>query len=374
MADVPGYYRPVWFHPGGIANILSLVNMIAKYHVTYDSCNGDTPNIFCVHKENGEKRMFKQSCCGLYYLDTADTSGHVVLVSTVEDKKSNYTDRDYSRAKLARKTQILIGRPELRDYLQYIANNNIPNCPVGRQDVLNAADIFGRDFGTVQGKTTRRKLEGTRGSIFNIPRQIMEQYRNITLCIDITFVNQIPFFLSISQNIKFITVSVLANRKEASLSKALKEIHAVYRKRGFRIRNTLGDSEFECTRGVVASDLNSELNICGEDEHVPDIERCIRTVKERTRCTHAVTPFDPFPPKMITEMIFLSVFWLNAFPHRLGVSTTLCPRTIVTGLVIDYAKHCRVEFGQYVQTHEKHDNSMAPRTAGALALRPTGNQ
>ncbi len=30
MADVPGYYRPVWFHPGGIANILSMVNMIAK--------------------------------------------------------------------------------------------------------------------------------------------------------------------------------------------------------------------------------------------------------------------------------------------------------------------------------------------------------
>jgi hypothetical protein len=77
---------------------------------------------------------------------------------------------------------------------------------------------------------------------------------------------------------------------------------------------------------------------------------------------------------MITEMIFLSVFWLNAFPHRLGVSTLLSPRTIVTGLVIDYAKHCRVEFGQYVQTHEKHDKSMARRTIGALALHPTGNQ
>jgi hypothetical protein len=170
MADVPGYYHPVWFHPGGIANILSLVNMIAKYHVTYDSRNGDTPNTFCVLKENGEKRMFKQSRRGLYYLDTADTSSHVVLVSTVEEKKSNYTERYYYCAKLAHKTQILIGRPELRDYLQYIANNDIPNCPVGRQDVLNAADVFGCDFDTLQGKTTRRKLEGTCGSILNIPR------------------------------------------------------------------------------------------------------------------------------------------------------------------------------------------------------------
>jgi hypothetical protein len=53
MADVPGYYRPVWFHPGGIAKILSLINMIAKYHVTYGSRHGNTPNTFCVHKEDG---------------------------------------------------------------------------------------------------------------------------------------------------------------------------------------------------------------------------------------------------------------------------------------------------------------------------------
>jgi hypothetical protein len=44
MADVPGYHRPVWFHPGGIANILSMVNMIAKNHVTYDSHAGEHPN------------------------------------------------------------------------------------------------------------------------------------------------------------------------------------------------------------------------------------------------------------------------------------------------------------------------------------------
>ena len=38
-----------------------------------------------------------------------------------------------------------------------------------------------------------------------------------------------------------------------------------------------------------------------------------------------------------------------------------------------YNRHCRLEFGEYVQTHEEHDNSLNPRTIGALALRPTGN-
>jgi hypothetical protein len=118
MADVPGYYRPVWFHPGGIANILSLVNMIAKYRVTYDSRGTKNANQLCVCKEDGSLRIFQQSRRGLYYLHTAKTENHTVLaVTTVEANKSTYTNRDYSRALLARKIQVLVGRPELKDFL-----------------------------------------------------------------------------------------------------------------------------------------------------------------------------------------------------------------------------------------------------------------
>ena len=52
----------------------------------------------------------------------------------------------------------------------------------------------------------------------------------------------------------------------------------------------------------------------------------------------------------------------------------MSPRTIITGQLLDYHKHCRYEFGEYVQTHEEHDNSLISRTVGAIALRPTGNQ
>jgi hypothetical protein len=73
-------------------------------------------------------------------------------------------------------------------------------------------------------------------------------------------------------------------------------------------------------------------------------------------------------------MVYASTFWLNSFPPIDGVSKTLSPRAIVAGLQIDYAKHCKLEFGTYVQTHEEHDNSMASRTTGAIALWPTGNE
>jgi hypothetical protein len=76
---------------------------------------------------------------------------------------------------------------------------------------------------------------------------------------------------------------------------------------------------------------------------------------------------------MIVEMVYASNFWLNSFPTTGGISTTLSPRAIIVGTNIDYNKHCKLEFGQYCQTHEEHDNSMAPRTVGAIACRPTGN-
>ena len=67
------------------------------------------------------------------------------------------------------------------------------------------------------------------------------------------------------------------------------------------------------------------------------------------------------------------MFFFNAFPPKDGISDTMSPRTIVTGLTLDYDQHCQYAFGEYVQAHEEHDNSMKTRTVGTLAMRPTGN-
>ena len=54
----------------------------------------------------------------------------------------------------------------------------------------------------------------------------------------------------------------------------------------------LGNGEFQCLDGIITSKLNASLNIAGEDAHVPDIERCIRTIKERTRCTYDFATYE----------------------------------------------------------------------------------
>ena len=43
------------------------------------------------------------------------------------------------------------------------------------------------------------------------------------------------------------------------------------------------------------------------------------------------------------------------------------------GQQVDYKHHCHFQFSEYTQTHEEHNNSMNPRTIGAIPLRPVGN-
>jgi hypothetical protein len=76
---------------------------------------------------------------------------------------------------------------------------------------------------------------------------------------------------------------------------------------------------------------------------------------------------------MLVELVKYNNFCLNSFPKDDGISKTLSPRTIVTGQSINYLRHCKLEFEEYCQTHEQHNNSMAPCTIGAIALRPTRN-
>jgi hypothetical protein len=57
IGDLPGY-GIFWFYEDGSANILSLINVKKKYHMTYDSTARDC---FEVHKADSTKHVFKPS-------------------------------------------------------------------------------------------------------------------------------------------------------------------------------------------------------------------------------------------------------------------------------------------------------------------------
>jgi hypothetical protein len=201
----------------------------------------------------------------------------------------------------------------------------------------------------------------------------MNCYKQVTMAGDIMKINKIPFMMTISRHIKFGTNEKLENMKKETLVQCIRNIRAVYSMRlGFKITHILMDGQFETLRGDLA-EMQITLNTVSNDKHVPEIERYFRTVKERVRCIYNVLPFKQMPGRMITEMVSHSVFWLNMFPPNDGISETMSPHSIITGQSVDYNKHCRLEFGEYAQVHEDHDNSMVTRITGAIAMRPTGN-
>jgi hypothetical protein len=200
----------------------------------------------------------------------------------------------------------------------------------------------------------------------------MDHYKKVILCVDVMKVNKMPFLVTISRAIKFGTVAWLKNAKISTILAAIIEVRNVYIKRGFTLAVIEVDGQFEPLRGELAS-MGITLNKCSREEHVPVVERRIRTLKERCRCIQNTLPFKKLPGMLVVQMVSTCNFWLNIYPPKDGISRSINPRELITGIKIDYNKHIRAEFGEYVQVHEEHDNSMQTRTTGAIATKPTGN-
>ena len=75
------------------------------------------------------------------------------------------------------------------------------------------------------------------------------------------------------------------------------------------------------------------------------------------------------------KIILFVVIWLSAFSQDRVISHTYSPRKIMTDITLDYAKHCKVKFGAYGETHEDSPctNTMAKQLQGCIFLVTTKN-
>ena len=171
--------------------------------------------------------------------------------------------------------------------------------------------------------------------------------------------NKILFSVTISCDIKFTTVECMPSRTINSILNGVEHVNAVCVGRGFVPTTALMDGEFVPLRDHLLN-MNIVLNTTLESEHVPKVERQIRVIKERTGACRHSPPFKSIPELMVVAMIKTSVMWINAFPPKGGVSPTVSPCNLPTEAKLDFKKHCKLQFGSFVQTHEENDpkNSM----------------
>ena len=164
----------------------------------------------------------------------------------------------------------------------------------------------------------------------------------------------------------------MSDRGKAVILQATRAVINLYQSRGFHVCDIHANNEFECIRDDVRP---VEMNIVPADSHVGEIERSVRTLKERLRtCVHGL-PYERLPKLMIQHMVDDAVRCLNQFPWKHGISADMSPAAIVTGTPPSDFNKMRLEFGIYVQVFEDNDptNTTRARSIGAIALGPTGN-
>jgi hypothetical protein len=266
----------------------------------------------------------------------------------------------------------MVGNPTDREFNGMVREKLITNCPITVKDVENANPIFVPDLVNLRGKTIRTKPEHVRIEYVQIPRDFVELHKYVTLMADVMFVNGLPFLVTSLRGISLVTVEYLKSRTAKKLVHTLEKVVRIYGTAGFIMQTALMDMEFKKLKDKLP---NVILNTTAAREHVGEIERKIRVVKERVRCTTSILPYNILPKLMIIELMHCCVMWMNSFPVKSGISKRWSPREIVSRHRLDAKLHCKVPFGAYCEVHVDPDitNTMEPRTRWAICLGPTGN-
>jgi hypothetical protein len=256
-------YGVVYYNAQVTANVLSFFNMAKKLKsLVYDNNKKDA---FIVTREDGSTFEFIPSSEGLYYYDfnnsvkrqtLLEKNKHTMVIDTVDELKRNFTKREIERADITRRMYVTLGRPSQDVFESIIRKGSIINNPVAITDYRNALNIYGKNLGSIKGKTTRTKPQHVQFESSSFP----ERKKDIVLLVDIMHFTGINFLITVSRDIKFITAGVLSDRRKITIYKSIKQVLNLYKGKGHMVEKMdftefnnpvhtiLADNEFESLR------------------------------------------------------------------------------------------------------------------------------
>ena len=168
------------------------------------------------------------------------------------------------------------------------------NCPITVDDAKRALHIYGPDVESLKGKTVRnRPVPIEDMTRVDIPNTIKILHPRVNLSADFFFVQGIAFLHSISRGYDFRTIEHITDfgskYNKRKMLKGVKTCINVYYARGLEVSQLNTDNEFLC----IEEDIRPvRLNVVAANEHVGNIERSTRTVKECTRCHIHRNPYE----------------------------------------------------------------------------------
>ena len=354
-------------HRDAIANILSFSQLRQLgISIAYDEGENPDDDSFTILHDSGNLK-FTHRENGLYVHDTRASADRTCLVTTVADNEALYSRREVIRAREARQLQRRMANPPDAKLIKALASGTIQNTTVTPSDVTRATAIYGPSIEAIKGRTTT-----THALPFpqeDSPRVTAEQ----KMYVDIFFAAGCAFEISIVHPIGHIICSYLDKTDTPTLRRALRTHLGTYGQRRISIRHIYSDNE----KGILCmgqdfAGAGITLHLAGPGMHVHTVERAIRTIKEGVRGLLAGLPY-PCPKSIFTHMIPFVAYRTNMFPSSTRTDN-IPPFQLIFNRHINANIDCQLEFGAYYQVPVRTpDNTVAPRTLGAIGIGQSGN-
>ncbi|CAJ1943965.1 unnamed protein product [Cylindrotheca closterium] len=213
-------------------------------------------------------------------LDNDDVQGYCALQS-VEKNKEGFTNKQVKRANVARSGYHMMGAPGAELFKLAIRGNFFKNCPITEEDVNISEKIYGPSVSTIKGKQKQKRPtpKAVVDDWIEMPKELLKHNSNLDLCIDIMFINNVAFFVSIDKAIKFRFSTELKDRTKDAIYKSIDEILRIYNHAEFRIKTIYCDNEFKPVFDDMKDNMDVTMNYAAPGKHEPTIERSNQTLK-----------------------------------------------------------------------------------------------
>ena len=141
--------------------------------------------------------------------------------------------------------------------------------------------IWGPSVIKMKGNDTQQQPPRKPSNIVAEPREFISAQKSITLSVDFFFINKYVFQMTVSKSVCFTTMSHCSSRAVWHYWNFLKEVLMMYYRRGLRVKMVQGDLEFKPFERLLKElPRVPELDLAAKEEHVGDIKRNTRLLKE----------------------------------------------------------------------------------------------
>ena len=214
-----------------------------------------------------------------------------------DNNLKHLSNRQQTAVLKARQLHHALGTPSMEDLKAMIRMNLIRYNPVTTKDINLAEKVYGPDVGTRKGKNTRRRPNPVVSTTIELPDELLDIHKEVTVSLDGLEINNVKFMTTIAHDLYYRTAQYISDTVKSEFERILNELCNLYRNGNFTLSEIHCDNQFRTVMSYWAAskDPPVRINYANPQEHVPRAERNNRVIQERVRAMYHHMPYNHLP-------------------------------------------------------------------------------